>query len=79
MAEYNPEDMLQVFKGQSLAFVANWIKSKGLQKLCTNWLLMGYIEKFEKPDIFFVGAFDRLIQALDGAFVSICFVLLHLN
>ena len=40
MAEW-AENTSRVFEGKSfkLAFVTNWLKSKGLQKLCTNWLL----------------------------------------
>ena len=31
MAECSQKDTLQVYKGQSLAFVTNWLTSKGLQ------------------------------------------------
>ena len=40
MAECDPEYTVKVFQVHSLAFVTKRLKSKGLWKVCTKWLLM---------------------------------------
>ena len=50
---------LQAFKAKDTRFVADWLKRKGLHKLCS------VFEGIQEP---FMGAFDNLEWTYDGAF-----------